>query len=376
MSSLAPVFALLVAQAPATQMGTTSWPSEFSASGSVGHISQGSSYGGWQGSGGGGATWFVRRPLVDDGKPFALQSYLQRLDGLSLGFGGSGFSAKNDQTLYERSAHGMNATLGGLFYLDSLVVGGGLFYDVVYDVQVPAGQTAEEKHTTALWSPHVTAGLRQDAFEVLGVYRLRSYHDDGVARPLRWGQASLRLRSVLKDQFAWRVDGYTVVGGGGASFNVESFPSQDLGFWLSGYLELGQIYVNSSTDYQRQGASVGIGLWGSNRFELQFSIGVSTAKRADGNGTALTTTYGALAVVLRAPERHHVASPAVLPATGPVPAAEAPPLPAPVEVAPPAQVHPSSDVTGPEEPVPSPEAPLPAPAPPAEPSPREPASGI
>lgn len=66
MLSLAPVLALLIAQTPAAQAGTTSWPAEFSAAGSVGHFSQGSFYNGWQGSAGGSATWFVRRPLVDD----------------------------------------------------------------------------------------------------------------------------------------------------------------------------------------------------------------------------------------------------------------------------------------------------------------------
>jgi hypothetical protein len=369
---LAPVLSLLIAQTSAAQAGTASWPAEFSAGGSVGHFSQGSFYRGWQGSAGGSATWFVRRPVVDDGTPFSLQSFLQRLDALSLGFGGSGFSAKDDLTLYQHRGQSVNATLGGYFYLGDFVLGGGLYYETVNDTQVAAGQTSEEKHTTQLGSPDVTAGWRHDTFEMVGEYHLRSYYDDGVARPLRWGQASLRLRSVLEDQFYLRLEGYTVVGGGGASCDFESFSSQDLGVWLSGFYERGQIYVNSSTDYHRQGASVGVGWWSTHRFELQFSLGISTVKRADDLGSALTTAVATMTVVLRAPDRYQPARPAVAPLAEPLPTtAQAPPQTVPAEIAPPVEVKPPGDVTGPAQPAPPAENPAPPPAPPADSSPRE-----
>jgi hypothetical protein len=243
--------------------------------------------------------------------------------------------------------------LGGYFYLGAFVLGGGLNYETVYDAQVAAGQTSEEKHTTQLWSPDVTAGLRHETFEMVGTYHLRSYYDDGVARPLRWGQASLRLRSVLEDQFYWRLEGYTVVGGGGASCNFEAYPSQDLGVWLSGFYEQGQIYVNSSTDYHRQGASVGVGWWSSHRFELQLSLDISTVKRTDGLGSALTTGAATMTVLLRAPERYQAADPAVAPPAEPLPtSAQSPPQPMPAEVAPPVEVNPAGDVTGPVQPAP------------------------
>jgi hypothetical protein len=356
MISLSPLLALLLAQNAPAQVGTVSWPAEFKASGSVGRLTQGDSYGGWRGSGGGSATWFLRRPVVDDGTPFALQSYLQRLDWLSLGFGGSGFAAKDDLTLYERHASTMNASLAGHFYVGPLVLGGDLYYETIHDVQVPAGQTAEEKHTTQLWYPDLLLGLRHESLEFLGTYRLKSYYDDGVARPHRWGQAALLLRSVLEDQLYWRIEAYTLVEGGGASFDVEVFPSQPLGVWFSGYIEQGQIYANSSTDYDRQGAEVGVGWWASGRFEMQFSLAFSSAKRTTPS-TALTTAVATVGIVMRAPQRYRE------------PDAPPPMRPPPVETLPLAETPQPVEV-----PVPT-ETPPPVETPPAEAPPPAPTSG-
>jgi len=129
--------------------------------------------------------------------------------------------------------------------------------------------------------------------------------------------------------------------------------------------------VNSSTDYQRSGASIGIGWWSSSRFELQFSLDISTVKRADGAGSALTTAVGTMKVVLRAPERHHVVRPDAAPPAWRMPAAQAPPPPVPVEAAPPLETSPSGGTTPPVEPVLPVEIPSPAPAPPADSSPQD-----
>lgn len=276
------VLLLLLAQSLNAPSGSASWPAEFEAAGSLGHFGQGDFYGGWQGSGSGGATWFLRRPVVDDGTPFALQSYLQRLDRLALGFGGSGFSARDDLTLYEHRGNSLSSSLAGQFYVGDLILGGELYYSRLGDVQAPApstGQTGEERHTTQVWYPELVLGLRHEDTELVGEYRLKSYYDDGIRRSLGWGQATLRLRSVLEREISWHVEAYTLVDGGGADFDVEFFSRQDLGVWFSGYFEEGRIYANSSTDYERLGVSLGLGWWSSDSVELQFSLAFSTAKR-------------------------------------------------------------------------------------------------
>jgi hypothetical protein len=87
---------------------------------------------------------------------------------------------------------------------------------------------------------------------------------------------------------------------------------------LSGYLESGVVYANSENDYKRENFSVGVGWWTSNRLELQFSVGVSAAKRDSVGSSTLVTGLGTIGVVVRAPRRYR--TPVVSPLADPLPA--------------------------------------------------------
>lgn len=299
-----PILCFVAAQTAAAQGGPqTSYRAEFAASGALERVNQGA-YSGTEASGGANATWFVGRPLTDDELPLALQAYLQQLNRLSLSFGGGGLWAGSDTNSYRHSNSSLNGSLGGHFYRGAMVLGGGLFYERVADHQSGGSLTGDDDLTTQLWSAGISGGLRSDTLEVLGTYRWRSYDDNGQARPATWGQAGLRLESVLDNEIKFHVDGYTLTDGGGASAGTEFFSSPELGGWISGFMEAGQVYVNSTTDYHRMGASFGVGWWATRRFELQFSLGFASAKRSSGPSTSLTTSLATLGIVLRAPKRY------------------------------------------------------------------------
>lgn len=348
MLSLSPLLSLLLAQSTPAPTAVPSWPAEFAASGSLGRFSQGDSYSGWHGGGSAAVTWFVGRPLVDDGAtPLSMQSFLQRLNRLSLEVGASAWSGKDDLTLHQRSANTVDASAAGRFYLGSLVLGGELLYARVRDRQLLPPEATEEKHTTDLGHVGATLGWRyQGDVELSGTYRWKGYYDDGVSRAPRWGQVILRLRSLAESNVYWAFGAYTLVHGGGGSFQTEVFFNRRLGVWLTGFYERGQMYVNSEVDYMRQGASVGFGAWASNRFEVQFSLGFSTVERASSSAVALTEVTTGLTFVLRAPQRYRAwESPPPPPALAPPP--HSPPRPA--EIPPPENMAPPEGIPVPAE---------------------------
>jgi hypothetical protein len=318
------LLAQLVAQSQSGPDGSARWAAEVAASGAIRHFTQGDSYSGWHGGGEAAATWFVGRPLVDDATPLTLQSYLQRLSRLSLGFGGSGFSGKDTATAYEHSGSTLFTSLGGHLYRGWLVLGAELYYTHLDDREAEA---TEERHDTSLWYPELRLGFRHQTLELLGSYRYKSYYDDGVLRPRQWGQAGLLLQAFVEELGYWRVEANTLVDGFGLAFNLETFTDRTTGVWASGYFERGQIYTNSTASYDRKGASVGVGYWPSSSVELQLGLGFSTASR-ESDARPLNTITATAGVVVRVPKHDRdTVEPSpepTLPGYGPTPAASAP----------------------------------------------------
>jgi hypothetical protein len=242
--------------------------------------------------------------------PLAMLAYLQRLDVLSFDVNAAGFGAKDDLSLYEHSGHSANVSLAGQFYLRDVILGGGLHYARNYDFQHPsaASGSIDQRHTTQLAYPELSLGVRSETFECVGIYRFKTYFDDGTARAPTWGQASFGVRDFVEPQAYWNAFLYTVVHGAGLSFDFEFFASPRLGIWFDGYLEHGAVYVNSPNDYSRRSFEVGAGWWASSRFELQFSVRVSTAQYDAMDATTLTTGLGTFGIVVRAPTHYHVQS--------------------------------------------------------------------
>jgi hypothetical protein len=309
MNLLLPVLSLLLSQTGPVHGIESTWPADFNASLSGGGFHQPQFYGGWQVGGDVGANWYLRRPVVDDGTPLAMQPFLQRLDRLSFDTNVAGFGAKDDLSLYEHSGHSADVSLSGLFYLRDVILGGELHYARAYQLQrFPASiaPASDERHTTQLAYPELTLGVRSDTLECKGSYRFKTYFDDGAARASTWGQAVLDLRSFSEPQTYWKAALYTLVRGAGLSFEVEFFASPRLGIWFEGYVERGVVYMDSQNDYNRKSFSVGVGWWKSSRLELQFSVRIATAERDSLGASTLTSGLGTFGVVLRAPRRDRV----------------------------------------------------------------------
>ena len=314
MNLVLPVLSFLLWQTSATPGTESTWPADFSAAFSGGGFHQSQSYDGWQAGGGVGANWYLRRPLLDDGTPLSIQAFLQRLDRLSLNVDAVGFDGKNTVSLYEHSGHSANVSLSGLFYFGDMVLGGRIVYARYYDFQHPSPSSelaADERHTTQLAYPELTLGVRLGTFECDASYRFKTYFDDGSVRSPRWGQALFGLRNLADAQVYWSAFLYTLVRGAGLSFDFEFYTSPHLGVWLDGYLERGVVYANDENSYSRKSLSLGVGWWASDRLELQFSVGVSTAQRESAGSTTLITGLGTFGVVVRAPRhyRAQIASP-------------------------------------------------------------------
>jgi hypothetical protein len=81
----------------------------------------------------------------------------------------------------------------------------------------------------------------------------------------------------------------------------------------------GVVYANREADYRREGLSLGVGWWKSNRLELQFSASVSAAQRDSAGSSTLITGLGTFGVVVGAPRRDRAK--VVAPLADPVPGA-------------------------------------------------------
>ena len=372
------VLCLLLAESASPQETQASWPAEFGFSLGGGGFYQPDHYGGWQVGGSGAATWYPREPLVDDGTPLSLQSYLQRLDRLSFGVGVSGFSAKDNLSFYEHQGHTADLALSGLFYSHDLVLGGGLHYVRDYDFQHPApasGLSADEEHTTQLIYPELTIGVRSDDLQFQGSYRFMTYFDDGTLRSPRWGQVLVLGEGTVEREMFWGISGYTIPDGGGGSVSLEFHPTPRSGIWFTGFYESGQLYSNSQSDYTREGLEWGVSWWESSRLELKFSIGVTVASPQVPGAPSLITGLGNFGIVMRGPQRQRkrvVAPPDEpgLPRLPPQPTPPAQPVaPSQPQLPPPPALTPGHQQP---EPIPAPPAPPPPPGavtpePPSEP---------
>lgn len=359
MSISVPALCLLLAQSLPSQPPAASWPAELKLSLDGGGFQQGDAYDGWRVGGSGGATWFPGRPLVDDRTPLSIQAYLQRLDRLSFDIAVSGFDGKDGLTLYEHSGHSANLGLSGLAYLHDVVLAGGLYYARSYDLQHAAqssGLFEDQKHTTQLAYPELTLGLRLSDVQMQGSYRFKTYFDDGNVRSQQWGQVLALVEGYLvnPDTF-WRLSGYTLPDGEGASAYVEGFVETGLGLWLEAFAEHGQPFLNSRTDYDRKGIEFGVGWWKTHSLELQFSVDLTTSRAATAGATSLVTGIASFGIVMRAPTRQPepvMTAPAPLPPRAPHLPEPPAPQPAPQETPPattaPTEAQPSAPPPAPE----------------------------
>jgi hypothetical protein len=277
--ALASLFVLFAAPAVADE--PAAYSTTMGASFGAATVSQGDYWGASALDGGLGATAYLRRPLVDDETPLALQPYLQRLDtvGFSLGF--SSFHGDNDRSGYERATWSAAAGVSTRLYLGGLLIGGSFSYSHTAEDQENAAQVGFPggvRDSFHLLRPGIELGLRSGAFQLTAAYAFDATYRDGNFQYRGWGNAALTAEWVSL-RAGWplylRLKGYTVDSGGGGFAELELFPSARLGFFLEGYFERGTPYLDSRNPFQNYGGTFGCGWWMSRSAELTISTTVS-----------------------------------------------------------------------------------------------------
>jgi hypothetical protein len=248
------------------------FPASIAASVAGGLSRRGVGYHGRSGEGRLELDWYVRRPVVDDGTPFALQPYLQRANRISLGVEGSLWHAKDDATPAEYTDKFFVARLGGLFHRGWSVFGGEVEY--LHFIERPLSPIPGVlPRTIQALRPSATFGVRDKALELCLSYVFTARFDDGAFQNPGWGQARARMTLVLDNYTYFSLEAFTLPDGGGSVAKYETFLSPGLGIWLGGDYQEEQINYFDGVNitvvgYAIADAEVGVEWWHSNRFAL------------------------------------------------------------------------------------------------------------
>ena len=228
-----------------------------------------------------GLNWYYRRPIVADASPFGLQSYLQRLNTISLGLGAEGFNAKSD--LEDDHSRTLSARLGWLGYWRRYLFAGEVYYAHFDERQRSAdnGTMDEMRRLAQTVRPSLSFGIREQTFELRASYLWPAYVEGYTFSVPTWRIFALSARLVPESSQSLSLLLYTVPNNGaGASATYEYFHGQRLSFWARGEYQSGQFYPPiQCDDTARYGGAAGLRHWLSNRFEWRFSIN-ATALRA------------------------------------------------------------------------------------------------
>lgn len=196
-------------------------------------------------------------PLRNDGSPYSLRPYLQRISSLSLSAGINHFATHNPFGAPDRTDTGSGVGGSLNIYVKrwlALTANLGYGYDVLHDVDL-----SQSTHSV---SGGVGAGFRAGDWRADISYSADTYHPSGSswASPRRF--ASLSLFGVIARRMRVSVSGNTIPGGGAGGLGVEYFPSPELGVFGSGSASTGRLYQNpSALTSTRYVGTVGIAGW-------------------------------------------------------------------------------------------------------------------
>jgi hypothetical protein len=288
------LISFLLMQAAPTPEPQQVFPASVAASLAGGLSRQGDTAHGRAGEGKLAVDWYVRRPVVDDGTPASLQSYLQRADRLSLGVEGSLSSATlDDPSWNELTDRRFAVRLAGLLYRPWAVLGGEVEYSHLssrLSSSLGSGASADERYHRQFLRPSATVGLRDQTFELRISYIYVAYFDyaapfdngalsnvelgAGYVRNPAWGQFMAIGKFVRDDGTYFSLAAFTLADGGGLSAKYEFFPSPRIGIWLAGDYQNEQTNVPDGAGgvtvvgYAMAHGEVGVEWWRSNRFAL------------------------------------------------------------------------------------------------------------
>jgi len=266
------------ASAPAsddTSRVTLSAGAQVTATSSTYDASGASGASGARANGNADITVYPATPLVDDASPLSLQAFLQRTTALSLNAGGqylfSNYTPTANGGTYKQDYVPASAS-ARVFVTDSVAILGNAGVDYLHDDRAPAvglGSTRDE------WEPWGQVGIdarRGDAglslqWQVVGVSQSVS-GQPAVWRNPFWGRFSLAGRLVIDRRWDLTASATVIPDGAEGRVALAYYPTKELGLSLFVQGDHGQIYWDSSTDYDSVMGGPAISYWFTHRTSL------------------------------------------------------------------------------------------------------------
>jgi hypothetical protein len=201
-------------------------------------------------------------PVADDDAPRSLQPFLQRTSEISGTFGGSGFVTRNPDGGTDRTDSHLTLGLGANLYLTpyvALTAAASYDYDVLHDIGVD--------QTTHAFAASTGLGFRFHDVRFDLVAGFIANDVNGSFAPIRLGVAQVSMYAVLARCFSVNLWAGAIQSGGVGGADLVYYPTQNLGFYLSGYGERGELYYDP-TLLNRFGGDVGLSYWVTPRMRL------------------------------------------------------------------------------------------------------------
>jgi hypothetical protein len=273
-------------------------------SSTYGTSTQGSGSSGARGSGSANVTFYPWVPLVDDESPRSLQAFLQRTSYVAVAAGGQYLTAS-----YTPAANGGSyvqeyvpaSASARLFVLPSLALLGAVGVNYLHDERTPVTGFAT---THAIWEPWGTVGVDARAGDASLTLQWQFAGVDETATGTAstapgffLPRLSLGGRAVVDRRYDVTASVAVIPDGVEARAGFAAYPTRDLGLSLFAEVDHGQIYWNSTTDYDAIYGGPALTYWVSRRVELSLSYTPQWVSWSQGTEWEQTVTVGITARV-------------------------------------------------------------------------------
>jgi hypothetical protein len=191
-------------------------------------------------------------PLHDDGAPYSLQPFLQRMNTFSVTVGASHFLTSSP--FADRSDWDGSLAASVEFYPRrwlNVAASLGYTYDALHDAGVD-----EKSH---IFSGNGGAGVRIGDTLIRASYYLEKFQVSDASVPLRQG-VQLRASTVLARRLSILLFGETIPHGGEGQLTLEYFHGRDLGIFTTALAAEGQLY-RTGPSVKRVAGTVGVAGW-------------------------------------------------------------------------------------------------------------------
>jgi len=240
---------------------------------------------------------YLHHRLLDDEAPLSLQPYLQRAGSIEASFAASGFST--DAPGFAEPFHG--TSFGGELSVDAYTGQVLTLYGSASFSRDKTGGGFAGFPGSEYLLPRVTfgPGLRFGDTRITVGYTWAPTIQDGTYDGRGFGEAYLRITSVLARRFFLTLLGEIILSGGLGSIDVALFPWRTFGFTAGFEFAQGAIFYDTRRVYRRWQASGGLNWWITPRAGLGLEYRFIHTEALEGPASPFDTHRISLAFGLR-----------------------------------------------------------------------------